>query len=86
MIQYRTLSAADANGAEGVAGAKVTLISPTRVSTELVTDGAGAITPPLVEKGRYLLSAAAKDMTEHSLPRGPVTTLHRITTTSFTLP
>ncbi|MEG8052397.1 DUF4198 domain-containing protein [Sphingomonas aerolata] len=58
-----------------VAGAKVTLISPTRVSTELVTDGAGAITPPLVEKGRYLLSAAAKDMTEHSLPRGPVTTL-----------
>ncbi|MDY1008427.1 MULTISPECIES: DUF4198 domain-containing protein [unclassified Sphingomonas] len=69
-----------------VAGAKVTLISPTRVSTELVTDGAGAITPPLVEKGRYLLSAAAKDMTEHSLPRGPVTTLHRITTTSFTLP
>jgi hypothetical protein len=69
-----------------VAGATVSVISPTRVMTKMVTDDEGRIAPTLAQKGRYLLSTAAKDAGEHSLPRGPVTTVHRITTTTFLVP
>lgn len=66
-----------------VPGAKVTIVSPARVSTNVVADAKGMIAPRFTEKGRYLLSSAAKDSVEHRLPRGPVTTLHHITTTTF---
>ncbi len=69
-----------------VAGAKVTVVSPTRVSTEVVTDATGSLTQPFAEPGRYLLSAAAKDAEAYRLPRGEVGTVHRITTTTFTVP
>jgi len=66
-----------------VPNTKVTIVSPTRVATEAVTDARGGVTPVLGEKGRYLLSAAAKDATAYTLPRGAVTTVHRVTTTTF---
>ena len=69
-----------------VAGVKVTIISPARVSSEMVTAADGGIAPALTESGRYLLSAAAKDVVRHRLPRGEVTTLHRVTTTTFSVP
>ena len=69
-----------------VPGVKVTIISPARVSSEMVTGADGGIALPLTESGRYLLSAAAKDATQHRLPRGEVTTLHRVTTTTFSMP
>jgi hypothetical protein len=69
-----------------VPGAKVTIVSPARVSTEVVADAKGAFDQRFGLSGRYLLSASAKDVGEHKLPRGTVTTVHRITTTTFVVP
>lgn len=66
-----------------VAHAAVTVVSPDKWSKSLKTDAEGAITVPLREKGRYLLSAAQKDEGVFDGPQGAVATLHRITTTTF---
>jgi hypothetical protein len=69
-----------------VAGSPVIVVTPDKWSRTLTTDAAGAITVPLREGGRYLLSATIKDEGAHATPQGPVAVLHRIATTSFVTP
>ena len=66
-----------------VAGADVTVITPDKWSKTFKTDAQGVVALPIKEKGRYLLSASAKDEGEHATPGGTVAVLHRITTTTF---
>lgn len=66
-----------------VPATNVTVVTPDKWSKTLPTDAAGAVTVPVREKGRYLLTAAVKDQGAHATPAGPVATLHRITTISF---
>lgn len=67
-----------------VADTTVTVISPDKWSKALKTDAAGAVTVPLKDKGRYLLSANIEDEAgPHQTPAGAVTKLHRTATTTF---
>ena len=69
-----------------VAGSPVIVVTPDKWTKTLTTDAGGAITVPMRERGRYLLSATIKDEGAHTTPRGPVAVLHRIATTSFVSP
>lgn len=62
-----------------VAGAEVTIIAPSKATQKVTTDANGGLSVPAREKGRYLLSAAAKD----DKPGEDVATIHHITTTTF---
>lgn len=66
-----------------VPATKVIVISPDKWSRTLTTDASGTIAVPVREKGRYLLSASAKDEGTYGTPGGPVAVLHRTTTTTF---
>lgn len=69
-----------------VAASKVTVITPAKVSKELMTDAQGIIDVPTDAHGRYLLSAAVKEDGPAQLQGSAVRTVHHITTTTFVAP
>jgi len=69
-----------------VAGNKVTVVAPDRSTRELVTDAEGRVDLGTPAPGRHLLVAALREEGRHRVAAGPVSVLHRITTTSFTVP
>lgn len=69
-----------------VPGQEVTVVTPDKWTRVVTTDAAGTVALPVREKGRYLLTAAAKVAGVHATPAGPVTLLHRVTTISFVVP
>lgn len=66
-----------------VADAAVTVISPDKWTKSIKTDAKGAVTVPMLGKGRYLLTASQKDEGAFDTSVGKVAVLHRIATTSF---
>ncbi len=66
-----------------VAGADIRVITPDKWSKSFKTDAEGAVTVPLKEKGRYLLTASQKDEGSFDTPGGKVAVLHRTATTTF---
>ena len=66
-----------------VADTEVALIGPDRAKRTLRTDAAGRLDTGALRPGRHLLVAALKEGPA-TLPGGPVQTVHRITTTTFT--
>jgi len=73
-------------GGRPLAGTEVTIIAPDRVTARRTTDRDGAFAVPVAASGRYVLTAAVKDDRAQAVPGGKVAVLHRITTTSFTVP
>lgn len=69
-----------------VAATKVTAVAPDRSTRELVTDADGRVDLGAPVPGRHLLAAALREEGRHRVAAGPVDVLHRITTTSFTVP
>lgn len=69
-----------------VAGAKVTVITPDKWSKAFVAGADGAVSVPVREKGRYLLTATLTDTGTLTVPGGQVATLYRIATISFVAP
>ncbi|TCP37535.1 DUF4198 domain-containing protein [Sphingomonas sp. BK235] len=63
----------------------VTHITPQRVTRTLKTDAQGVVALTSAEPGRHLLSAATKDEGKVTVGGSTVQTLHRITTTTFTV-
>lgn len=66
-----------------VADAAVTVISPDKWTKSIKTDAKGAVTVPMLGKGRYLLTASQKEEGAFDTSVGKVAVLHRIATTSF---
>lgn len=66
-----------------LADTNVTVVTPDKWSKTFKTDAQGVVTLPIKEKGRYLLSASAKEEGDLTTPGGKVVTLHKITTTTF---
>lgn len=66
-----------------LADTEVTLVTPTRETRKLRTDGRGEVAVPAAGKGRYLLTAATRDEGERQHRGATIHTLHHITTTSF---
>lgn len=62
---------------------KVTVISPDKWSKAFTTDAQGRFTPPLREKGRYILSAQQEAKGDLSLRGAKVATIYHITTLTF---
>ncbi|MET3725982.1 DUF4198 domain-containing protein [Sphingomonas trueperi] len=69
-----------------VAGSKVIVITPDRISKVLVTNAQGVVEVPIQARGRYILSAAVKEDGEAVLAGGAVRTVHNMTTTTFKVP
>jgi hypothetical protein len=65
------------------AAAEVTLITPARAKRTLRTDGQGRLGVPVTGKGRYLLSAAARDEGKRNHDGQTIHVLHHVTTTTF---
>lgn len=65
-----------------LADTEVTFVTPSLETRKLRTDARGVVAVPASGKGRYLLSAAAKDEAERQHGGTTVHTLHHITTTS----
>jgi hypothetical protein len=65
------------------AATEVTLVTPARAKQTLRTDGQGRVGVPVAGKGRYLLSAAARDEGERSHAGQTIHVLHHVTTTTF---
>ncbi len=70
-------------GGKPLPAAKVTIISPDKWSKALVTDAQGRITPPLRDKGRYILSTQHEEKGDLSLRDAKVATLYHISTLTF---
>ena len=68
---------------KAVPGAKITVITPDKWSRAFVADAQGAVTVPLREKGRYILTAAQAEKGDLSVSGGKVATLHHIATLTF---
>jgi len=68
---------------KAIPGASITIVSPDKWSKTIKTDASGALALPIREKGRYLLSASAKDEGNFFARDGMIGILHRITTTTF---
>ncbi|MEH3103799.1 MAG: DUF4198 domain-containing protein [Sphingomonas phyllosphaerae] len=64
-------------------GAEVTLVTPARETRKLRTDERGEVAVPSSGKGRYLLTAAARDDGEQQHGGVTIHTLHHVTTTSY---
>jgi hypothetical protein len=65
------------------AATEVTLVTPERVKRTLRTDSQGRVGVPVLGKGRYLLSAAARDEGERNHDGQTIHVLHHVTTTTF---
>lgn len=66
-----------------LAGTEVTFVTPTRETRKLRADARGMVVVPPSGKGRYLLSAAAKEDGERRHGGTTIHTLHHITTTTY---
>lgn len=69
-----------------VAGSKMTVITPAKVSKVLTTDAQGIVDVPIDARGRYILSAAAKEEGPAALQGSAVQAVHHMTTTTFLAP
>lgn len=66
-----------------LADAEVTFVTPAHETRKLRTNARGVVVVPPSGKGRYLLSAAAKDDAERKHGGMTIHTLHHITTTTY---